>query len=166
MKRDLITRWSNPAKYNITESGAILAARILRVEQSGSDGDDDQSSSSLQAGAVQGSTSGTGGSHSGSKRIDRHSPAAMDRNNESGWRKLDMSPIIDLGSSSFFDDIEEGPRLGTLSSNGSLGAEEDLVDEQLPLALRLHRQLAREMRVGHAGRTDRHLPAFRSVTNT
>ena len=33
LKKGLVTRWSNPAKFAITDAGAELAARILAVER-------------------------------------------------------------------------------------------------------------------------------------
>ena len=33
IKHGLVSRWSNPHKYNITQKGMELAARILKVER-------------------------------------------------------------------------------------------------------------------------------------
>jgi hypothetical protein len=86
---------------------------------------------------------------------------------------LDMSPGIDLGSSSFFDDIDPSaldvgaqqavvPPAAALSAVMIDGGDTDIPDERLPLALRLQRQLAREAAsAARPGRADSHSPAFR-----
>jgi hypothetical protein len=81
---------------------------------------------------------------------------------------------IDLGSSSFFDDIDPSALDGggaqavvphpaaALSAVIIDGGDTDIPDEQLPLALRLQRQLAREAAsAARTGRADNHSPAFR-----
>ena len=80
---------------------------------------------------------------------------------------------IDLGSSSFFDDIDpralDGggaqavvPPPAVALSAVMIDGDTDIPDERLPLALRLQRQLAREAAsAARTGRADSHSPAFR-----
>ena len=105
------------------------------------------------------------------KYVDRHSrppPATAGSVDD----HLDMSPGIDLGSSSFFDDIDPSaldggaqavaPPPAALSAVVIDGGDTDIPDERLPLALRLQRQLAREAAsAARTGRADSHSPAFR-----
>ncbi len=102
------------------------------------------------------------------KYVDRHSrppPATAG--------SVDDHLDIDLGSSSFFDDIDPSaldgggvqavaPPAAALSALMIDGGDTDIPDERLPLALRLQRQLAREAAsAARAGRADSHSPAFR-----
>jgi hypothetical protein len=107
------------------------------------------------------------------KYVDRHArpPPATAGSVEDDH--LDMSPGIDLGSSSFFDDIDPSaldgggaqavaPPPAALSAVMMIDGDTDIPDERLPLALRLQRQLAREAAsAARPGRADSHSPAFR-----
>ena len=205
MKRELITRWSNPAKYNITEEGAILAARIIQVEQGGqaqlsppppvelsanrraltaTANENSSTAPNKKKAAAASRNDATALANSSTaiapankkastaKKIDLQEgkTSPTDRNAATSWENLCLSPSIDLGTSSFFDDVDDMKPIVVASSSsvpvaGSFSlaaAEEDLLDEQLPLALRLQRQLVRAaVQTDQAGLVDRHSPAFR-----
>ena len=211
MKRELITRWSNPAKYNITEEGASLAARIIQVEQAGhaqlSPPPPVELSANRRAlSATANENSSTAPNKKKAAAASRNDATALantstatapanrkattvkkinlqeetsptDRNAAASWNNICLSPSIDLGTSSFFDDVDDmNPVVAASSSSScssssvpvagssslSAAAEEDLLDEQLPLALRLQRQLVRAaVQTDQAGLADRHSPAFR-----
>ncbi len=108
------------------------------------------------------------------KYLDRHTrPPPATAGNVDDY--LDMSPGIDLGSSSFFDNIDPSaldgggaqavvpPPAPALSAVMMIdGGDTDIPDVRLPLALRLQRQLAREaVSAASTGRADSHSPAFR-----
>ena len=212
MKRELITRWSHPAKYTITEEGASLAARIIQVEQAGhaqlsppppvelsanrralsaTANENSSTAPNKKKAAAASRNDATALANSSTaiapankkastaKKIDLQEgkTSPTDRNAAASWNNLCLSPSIDLGTSSFFDDVDDmNPVVAASSSSScssssvpvagssslSAAAEEDLLDEQLPLALRLQRQLVRAaVQTDQAGLADRHSPAFR-----
>jgi hypothetical protein len=193
VKRELITRWSNPAKYNITEAGAALAARIIQVEQQAAPPatnrdppirptNRNNSSSTNRMGATVAASANRNSARAGmssAQRVDQQQktpPLATGTSASANWANFELSPSIDLGSDSFLDDViipppstsaaqQQPPAVASVqAADGALSGEEEPADEDLPLALRLQRQLIRAARISESvARTDTHHPAFRLV---